>query len=109
MRVGIATDHGGFALKEELVAHLREAGHEVADFGAHDLNPGDDYPDFVIPLARAVAAGTVERGVAVCGSGVGASICQESTRNSLPSRRDVLIGVAAMVAATALPNGHDSI
>lgn len=75
MRVGIATDHGGFALKEELVAHLRELGHEVVDLGAHSINPGDDYPDFVIPLARAVAAGKVERGVAVCGSGVGASVC----------------------------------
>jgi ribose 5-phosphate isomerase B len=75
MRVGIATDHGGFALKEELAARLREAGHEVTDFGANSLEPGDDYPDFVIPLARAVSAGTVERGVAVCGSGVGASVC----------------------------------
>src|SRR5262245_8768145 len=70
MRVWIATDHGGFGLKEELVAYLHEAGHEVVDFGAHGLNPSDDYPDFVIPLARAVAAGTVERGVAVRGSGV---------------------------------------
>ena len=59
MRVGIATDHGGFGLKEELVARLRAAGHEVVDFGAHALNPDDDYPDFVIPLARAVAAGQV--------------------------------------------------
>jgi ribose 5-phosphate isomerase B len=75
MRVGIATGHGGFALKEELVAHLRELGHEVVDLGAHSINPGDDYPDFVIPLARAVAAGKVERGIAVCGSGVGASVC----------------------------------
>src|ERR1700719_1266095 len=75
MRVGIATDHGGFGLKEELVAHVREAGHEVVDVGAHSMNPGDDYPDFVIPLAHAVAAGKVERGVAVCGSGVGASVC----------------------------------
>ena len=75
MRVGIATDHGGFGLKENLLAQLRAAGHEVVDFGAHGLNSGDDYPDFVIPLARAVAAGTVERGVAVCGSGVGASVC----------------------------------
>jgi len=49
-RVGIATDHGGFGLKEELVAQLRAAGHEVVDFGAHGLNPGDDYPDFVIIL-----------------------------------------------------------
>jgi ribose 5-phosphate isomerase B len=87
MRLGIATDHGGFGLKEELVAHLREAGHEVVDFGAHGLNPGDDYPDFVIPLAQAVVAGTVERGVAVCGSGVGASVCA----NKIPGVRAGLV------------------
>lgn len=82
MRVGVATDHGGFSLKEDLAARLRAAGHEVVDFGAHELNDGDDYPDFVTPLARAVAAGTVERGVAVCGSGVGASVCAScSTKN----------------------------
>lgn len=75
MRVGIATDHGGFWLKEKLLMRLREAGHEVIDFGAHSLDAGDDYPDFVIPLARTVAAGQVERGIAVCGSGVGASVC----------------------------------
>jgi ribose 5-phosphate isomerase B len=75
MRVGIAADHGGFALKQELLERLRAAGHEVVDFGADTLAPGDDYPDFVVPLARAVAAGSVERGVAVCGSGVGASVC----------------------------------
>ena len=75
MRVGIATDHGGFLLKEDLVVRLKEAGHEVVDFGAHTLNSGDDYPDFVIPLAQSVAVGEVDRGVAVCGSGVGASIC----------------------------------
>src|SRR5258705_5774034 len=75
MRIGIATDHGGFGLKEELVAQLRAAGHEVVDFGAHTLNHDDDYPDFVVPLARAVAAGKVDRGLAICGSGVGASVC----------------------------------
>jgi ribose 5-phosphate isomerase B len=75
MRVGIATDHGGFSLKEDLMVRLRESGHEVVDFGAHRLDSGDDYPDFVIPLARSVAAGEVDRGVAVCGSGVGASVC----------------------------------
>lgn len=80
MRVGIATDHGGFSLKEDLAARLRAAGHEVVDFGAHELNEGDDYPDFVTPLARAVVAGVVERGVAVCGSGVGASICANKVR-----------------------------
>ena len=75
MRVGTATDHGGFSLKEDLAGRLKAAGHEVIDFGAPALEPGDDYPDFVIPLARAVAAGEVERGIAVCGSGVGASVC----------------------------------
>src|SRR5438132_8371781 len=74
MRVGIATDHGGFGLKEDLLAQLRAAGHDVVDFGADKLSPDDDYPDFVVPLAEAVAAGTVDRGGAVCGSGVGASI-----------------------------------
>src|SRR5438876_2053129 len=87
MRLGIATDHGGFGLKEELLARLREAGHEVIDFGANKLIPDDDYPDFVIPLAREVAAGQVERGVAVCGSGVGASICA----NKVPGVRASLI------------------
>jgi ribose 5-phosphate isomerase B len=75
MRVGIATDHGGFGLKQELVVELRSAGHEVVDFGAYSLSADDDYPDFVVPLAHAVAAGQVNRGVAICGSGVGASVC----------------------------------
>jgi ribose 5-phosphate isomerase B len=73
-RLGIAADHGGFELKEHLVALLKEAGYEVLDFGAHRLTPEDDYPDFVIPLARAVARGEVERGLAICGSGVGACV-----------------------------------
>jgi ribose 5-phosphate isomerase B len=81
MRVGIATDHGGFALKEDLVSRLRAEGHHVVDFGAHALAADDDYPDYVIPLAEAVAAGQVERGVAVCGSGVGASVCANKVRS----------------------------
>jgi ribose 5-phosphate isomerase B len=80
MRVGIATDHGGFALKEELVGQLRNAGYEVVDFGAHELSGEDDYPDYVTPLARAVASGNVDRGVAICGSGVGASVCANKIR-----------------------------
>lgn len=75
MNVGLCTDHGGFELKNQLAGKLRAAGHEVTDFGAFSLNPQDDYPDFVIPLARAVAEGKVMRGVAVCGSGVGAAVC----------------------------------
>jgi ribose 5-phosphate isomerase B len=87
MRVGMAADHGGVGLKEELAARLRAAGHDIVDFGAHGANQADDYPDFVIPLARAVAAGTVERGVAVCGSGVGAAVCA----NKVPGARAGLI------------------
>ena len=73
-RVGIAADHGGFELKQFLAEKLREAGFEVTDFGDRQLKSDDDYPDFIIPLARAIAAGTVDRGVGICGSGVGASI-----------------------------------
>ena len=87
MRVGVATDHGGFSLKAELANRLRDAGHEVIDFGALQLNAGDDYPDFVVPMAQAVVAGKVERGVAVCGSGVGASVCA----NKIPGVRAALI------------------
>jgi ribose 5-phosphate isomerase B len=87
MRVGIATDHGGFNLKGDLVGRLRAAGHEVVDFGADVLDPNDDYPDFVTPLARAVAVSKVERGIAVCGSGAGASICA----NKVPNVRAALI------------------
>jgi len=87
MRVGIATDHGGFGLKEDLRGRLAAAGHEVVEFGAFKLNSGDDYPDFVLPLAKAVASGNVERGVAVCGSGVGATVCA----NKVPGVRACLI------------------
>ncbi len=74
MRLGIGADHGGFDMKVELARLLTAEGHEVIDFGnkVHDNN--DDYPDFAIPLARAVARGDVERGIVVCGSGVGACV-----------------------------------
>ena len=74
-RIGIAADHGGYELKEFLTRKLRDAGHEVVDFGDGRPKADDDYPDFIVPLARAVAAGTMDRGVAICGSGVGASVC----------------------------------
>ena len=74
MRIGIAADHGGFELKAQLTAALKAAGYEVTDFGAHELVTGDDYPDFVVPLAKAVARGEVARGLAICGSGVGACV-----------------------------------
>lgn len=74
MRVGIAGDHGGFDLKEWLAEELRAAGYEIEDFGARELAMDDDYPDYIGPLARAVARREVDRGIAVCGSGVGACI-----------------------------------
>jgi len=73
-RIGVAADDGGFAAKEYLTGMLREANFDVVDFGDHQLKLDDDYPDFVVPLARAVARGDVDRGVAICGSGVGACI-----------------------------------
>ena len=87
MRVGIAADHGGFELKVQLTADLKAAGHEVMDFGAHDLVARDDYPDFVVPMARAVARGEVTRGLAICGSGVGAGVAA----NKVPGARAALI------------------
>ncbi|MEO6732639.1 MAG: RpiB/LacA/LacB family sugar-phosphate isomerase [Ferruginibacter sp.] len=74
MKIGIAADHGGYELKEKLNTWLLSLGYDIKDFGAFELNNTDDYPDFVIPLAKAVASKEVERGIAVCGSGVGASV-----------------------------------
>src|SRR5947209_4787414 len=73
-RIGIAADHAGFELKEYLKKMLLQKKYDVVDFGSHELNPADDYPDYVIPLARAIVTGDVYRGIAACGSGVGACI-----------------------------------
>ncbi|MEO8819956.1 MAG: RpiB/LacA/LacB family sugar-phosphate isomerase [Ginsengibacter sp.] len=74
MKLGIAADHGGFELKNTIKQFLETKGFDVKDFGALQLDNGDDYPDFIIPLAEAVAAKEVDRGIAICGSGVGASV-----------------------------------
>ena len=84
-RIGVAADHGGFALKEQLVGMLRGAGYEVLDFGDGEPKPDDDYPDFVVPLARAVARGEVDRGVAICGSGVGLRLSRTKSRGFGPA------------------------
>jgi ribose 5-phosphate isomerase B len=86
-RIGIAADHGGFELKQYLVGKLREADHAVLDFGDSRSQPDDDYPDFVVPLAHAVARGEVNRGIAICGSGVGAAVAA----NKVPGVRACLI------------------
>jgi len=74
MKVGVGADHGGFEMKQQLAQLLATAGYQVVDFGNKVFDTDDDYPDFAIPLARAVACGDVERGILVCGSGVGASV-----------------------------------
>jgi len=74
MKIGICTDHGGYALKKIIHEFLIKMDYEVVDFGAFKQDDDDDYPDFVILLARAIAAKDVHRGIAICGSGVGASI-----------------------------------
>ena len=88
MKIGIAADHGGFYAKEKLVNLLQgQEGYAVVDFGAESYDASDDYPDFVAPLAQAVAKGEVNRGIAICGSGVGASI----VANKVPGARAALI------------------
>lgn len=87
MKIGIAVDHGGYSLKEIVISFLVSKQHEVKDFGAPVFNAADDYPDFVVPLARALAANEVERGIAICGSGVGASI----TANKVAGVRAALV------------------
>jgi ribose 5-phosphate isomerase B len=86
-RIGIASDHGGHDLKHYLAGRLRESAYEVIDYGDKRLVPDDDYPDFVVPLARAVARGEVDRGLAICGSGVGACVAA----NKIPGVRACLI------------------
>jgi ribose 5-phosphate isomerase B len=86
-KIGIAADHAGFELKGYLLNMLRSSGYQVSDFGADKLNPGDDYPDYMIPLGHAIANGNIDRGIAVCGSGVGACIIA----NKIPGIRACLI------------------
>lgn len=82
MRVGVGADHGGFEMKKQLAELLGTGGHKVVDFGNTKYDIDDDYPDFAVPLARAVASGEVERGILVCGSGVGASVAANKVRGA---------------------------
>ncbi len=81
-RIGVAADHGGFELKEHLVKLLKTSGYQVIDFGNIELKEDDDYPDYVVPMAKAVALGEVDRGLAVCGSGVGACVAINKVVNA---------------------------
>ena len=90
MKIGIASDHAGFDFKEECKAYLADHGFAVVDYGAFSYDPLDDYPDCIAPLAKAVGQEEVEKGIAVCGSGVGASIVS----NKVPGVRAALISDA---------------
>ena len=78
-RVALGADHGGFPLKQELIPQLQEA-YDILDTGAHTLNPKDDYPDFVRPVTQAIISGQAEKGIIICGSGVGACIAANKIR-----------------------------
>lgn len=80
MRVAIGVDHGGYSLKSHIIEHLKGLGHEVIDFGAYSLDPADDYPDFARAVAECVASAKADRGVVVCGSGVGACVAANKVR-----------------------------
>ncbi|MDP9265535.1 MAG: RpiB/LacA/LacB family sugar-phosphate isomerase [Chloroflexota bacterium] len=83
MKIGVGNDHAGPVLKAAIAEQLRAAGHEVIDHTPGPPSPDDDYPMLVIPLARAVAAGSVERGVFCCGSGIGPAVAA----NKIPGVR----------------------
>jgi RpiB/LacA/LacB family sugar-phosphate isomerase len=79
MKIAIAGDHAGFELKQYLCAELKKNSHEVFDLGAYDTTPSD-YPDFARAVGEAIISGQAERGILVCGSGVGASIAASKIR-----------------------------
>ena len=93
--IAIASDHGGFDLKQKVIAHLQEKGYEVKDFGTYDRN-SCDYPDYARPAAQAVAAGEAERGIVICTTGIGVSI----TANRIPGIRCALCGDATSARLT---------
>ena len=74
MKIAVGTDHAGFTLKATVIEAITSAGHEAVDCGAFEVEPADDYPDFAERVANAVSRGEAERGILLCGSGVGASV-----------------------------------
>jgi len=86
MRIALGSDHGGYTLKAEIARWLEERGYEVRDFGTDNANINVDYPDFIRPVAQAVAAGECDLGIALCGTGIGASI----VANKVPGVRAAL-------------------
>ena len=83
MRIAVGGDHNGFTMKNDLASHLAQTGHKVLDLGPKKLDPDDDYPDYARAVAKAIVSGEADRGILVCGSGVGASVAA----NKVPSIR----------------------
>ena len=92
MRIAVAGDHAGFAMKGDMVSHLETAGHQVLDLGPERHDPDDDYPDFADETARAVVSGRAERGILICGSGVGPASFRFSTSTTKRIPKRVLRG-----------------
>ncbi len=101
MRVAVAFDHGGFPLKETILEEIAKLGHEPVDLGAYSLEPGDDYPDYAEKLGAAIVSGQAERGILVCGSGIGACIAA----NKIPG---IYASVAHEVYSAAQGVQHDN-
>ena len=80
MKIAVAADHNGYDLKNFIFNLMNDAGHEVTDVGPHEVDPLDDYPDYAKPLAEGVSTGKYDRGVMICGSGVGASIAANKVK-----------------------------
>jgi ribose 5-phosphate isomerase B len=80
MRISVAADHAGFPLNERVISELRDAGHEIQDFGTHDGTLEDDYPDYALMVGQAVRSGQADVGLLICGSGVGASVAANKLR-----------------------------
>lgn len=103
MKVFFAADHAGFLLKNALVEHVRTLGHEVEDMGALELNPEDDYPDFMTPLAKRIAAVPGSRGIMVGGSGQGEAMCANRVKGV---RAAVFYGPMRVTAALEVEGGR---
>lgn len=88
MRIAVGADHGGYPLNERVIEELRAGGHEITDFGTHVGSRPDDYPDYALKVGKAVQSGSVEIGILICGSGVGASVAA----NKLSGIRAALCG-----------------
>ncbi len=80
MKIAVAADHAGVPLNEQVIAELRRLGHDVTDLGTHDPTQPDDYPDYAAALDREIVEGRCERGVLICGSGVGASVAANKVK-----------------------------